>query len=346
VLRAGLSSQARSAIAALFVVLTAFIPLSVRADAISPSPAHRTPVILDTDIGDDTDDCWALVYALKNPQLDVKLITTTCGKQQYRAELIAKFLTIAGRTDIPIGLGAGSDPNAQRRMQNWLGDFTLASYRGQVKRDGAGAIIDVVNASASPVTIIAIGPLNTVGAALKQNAGIAARANLAAMLGSLHVDYGNKPGQALEYNVWRDIDDARAVLAAPWQRIAITPLDTGCAVSVVGTRYYRLLAKGDALVQALLLNSALAHNVKDPAKINFGGSGFDDVAVFLAEGDPSRLAEMQKLKIVVDKHGKTNVDAAGQEMNVATSWNNLNGFLDHLVDTLLLPTSGKTQETP
>jgi inosine-uridine nucleoside N-ribohydrolase len=332
----------------LSFLMLAFLPVHLRAAPVSSSApaAARTPVIIDTDIGDDTDDCWALVYALKDPEIDVKLVTTTCGKREYRGALIAKFLTIAGRQDIPIGLGAGPDPNNKTRMQNWLGDFTLAGYRGTVLQDGASAIIDTVNSSPALVTIIEIGPFNTLGAALEKDPTIAGRANFVAMAGSIHLGYGNAPGQAVEYNVWRDIDDAKRVLSAPWRSIAITPLDTGSSVSIVGARYARLLSAGDPLVGALLLNSALAHNVKDPATINFGGSGFDNVAVFLAEHNPSRLTNLEQLKIKVDDHGRTNIDPSGREMSVATSWKNLDGLLDHLVDTLLLPTSRGKVETP
>ena len=208
------------------------LPLLSRAEA----PA-RTPVIVDTDIGDDTDDSWALVYALKSPGLDLKLVTTTFGKRQYRGALIAKFLTAAGRTDIPVGLGAPGDGDGKTRMQNWLGDFTVASYRGHIFDDGVQALVDTVNASPIPVTIIAIGPLNTIGAALQRDPGIAARANLVAMLGSIRVGYSNHPGQITEYNIWRDIPDAKRVLAAPWRSIAFTPLDTGNSPTIVGTRY-------------------------------------------------------------------------------------------------------------
>jgi inosine-uridine nucleoside N-ribohydrolase len=327
--------------------LMALISAPLRAEPHAPNGAGiRTPVILDTDIGDDTDDCWALVYALKDPELDVKLITTTCGKREYRGALIAKFLTAAGRQDIPIGLGSGPDPNDKTRMQNWLGDFTLASYRGVVLQDGASAIVDTVNASRSPITIIDIGPFNTLGAALKKEPGIASRASFVAMAGSLRIGYGNAPHQAVEYNVWRDISDAKRVLSAPWRSIAITPLDTGSSVSIVGARYARLLSTTDPLLQSLLLNSALAHNATDPAKINFSGSGFDDVAIYLAEQNPSRFANLEALKIKVDDRGKTNIDPDGQQMSVATSWKHLDGFLDHVVDTLLMPASGKTPETP
>ena len=77
-----------------FLVLTA---------AQAESPA-RIPVIFDTDIGDDIDDTWALCLLLKSPQLDLKLVTTTYGKAEYRAKIIARLLTVAKRTDIPVGL--------------------------------------------------------------------------------------------------------------------------------------------------------------------------------------------------------------------------------------------------
>ncbi|HSD27210.1 MAG TPA: nucleoside hydrolase, partial [Vicinamibacteria bacterium] len=42
----------------------------------APATARRIPVILDTDIGDDIDDTWALVLALKSPEIDLRLVVT------------------------------------------------------------------------------------------------------------------------------------------------------------------------------------------------------------------------------------------------------------------------------
>ena len=50
------------------------------------------PTILDTDIGHDVDDVWALAFLLKCPELDIKLITTSTGDTVYCAELVAKML--------------------------------------------------------------------------------------------------------------------------------------------------------------------------------------------------------------------------------------------------------------
>lgn len=72
------------------------------------------PIILDTDIGSDIDDTWALVMLLKlsqgpdssfNGPFDIKLITTCFADTTFRAKLVALALTAANRKDIPIGIG-------------------------------------------------------------------------------------------------------------------------------------------------------------------------------------------------------------------------------------------------
>src|SRR5271165_5713033 len=97
-------------------------PASRAADA---PPARPTPVVLDTDIGDDIDDTWALALLLRSPELDVQLVATTCGKAEYRAKIIARLLTVAGRTDIPIGLGEGGHAGSGGQ-QAWVEKYRLS----------------------------------------------------------------------------------------------------------------------------------------------------------------------------------------------------------------------------
>jgi len=110
--------------------------------------AERIPVIYDSDTGDDIDDTWALVMMLKSPQLDVKLISTDCHKANARAKIQAKLLSVAGRTDVPIGLGPG--PQGSTRQDEWTKDFDLKQYPGKVHKDGVQAIIDTIHASKKP----------------------------------------------------------------------------------------------------------------------------------------------------------------------------------------------------
>jgi inosine-uridine nucleoside N-ribohydrolase len=93
------------------------------------------PVILDTDICWDIDDTWALIMLLNSPELDVRMILTATGNTPLRARLAAKILEIAGRTDIPIGIGLHQDNNGNMQ-DDWVNGYSLSRYPGKVYADG------------------------------------------------------------------------------------------------------------------------------------------------------------------------------------------------------------------
>ena len=55
--------------------------------------AKPIPVILDTDIGNDIDDNWALGLLLKMPELAPKLVLSCTGDTNYRALVAANSST-------------------------------------------------------------------------------------------------------------------------------------------------------------------------------------------------------------------------------------------------------------
>ena len=111
---------------------TAFLGLGV--DIASQPALHgaepvdraRIPVILDTDIGDDIDDTWALALLLRSPEFDLKLVVGDKGKSQYRARLLAKLLQTAGRTDVPVGIGVDLNNGQGGRQEEWLQAYQLS----------------------------------------------------------------------------------------------------------------------------------------------------------------------------------------------------------------------------
>ena len=316
--------------AVVFFLLAAGATSAAAADgAPSSGTVKKIPVILDTDIGDDIDDTWALVMLLKSPKFEVKLVTTTNGKSIYRSKLIAKLLTVARRTRIPIGMGAGGS-EGEGPQQPWVKDFDLAGYKGKVYKDGVQALIDTINAAASPVTIISIGPSQTVAAALQRQPGIAAKASFVGMQGSVYKGYdGGKP--CPEWNVKAAVPAAQKALSAPWRQAIITPLDTCGLVNLSGNRFQKLVASNDPLVKALIESYRIwAKNDKVSASTTL----FDTVAVYLALRRP-KLLEMEELRIKVTDDGMTRVDPAGAKMSVATQWKDLDGYRDLLVKILL-----------
>ncbi len=95
----------------------------------------KIPVILDTNLGTDIDDSWAIAYMLKCPELDVKLITTATGDTTYRAKLCARLLRAGGRTDVPIGIGIPLGA-VKERLYDYANelDFPSAVSQGRTAR--------------------------------------------------------------------------------------------------------------------------------------------------------------------------------------------------------------------
>jgi inosine-uridine nucleoside N-ribohydrolase len=94
--------------------------------------AHRSiPAILDTDIGGDIDDTWALAMMLRSPELDVKLAVTDTGDTTYRARVVAKMLESGGRVDVPIGMGIHLE-DLSCNQADWVAAYDLSSYPGRV----------------------------------------------------------------------------------------------------------------------------------------------------------------------------------------------------------------------
>lgn len=304
----------------------------------------RRPVILDTDIGDDIDDTWALAMLLKSPELDVKLVTADTGDTTYRARLIARLLDVAGRTDVPVGVGL---PNTGRttppRQTAWVEGYDLGHYPGTVHADGVQAIIRTIMDSPELVTLICIGPVPNIAEALRREPGLAARARFAGMHGSFHwhitsnLRLAMEPGQYAEWNVLCDAVAAQAVFAAPWTAAAITPVDTCARVVLDGERYRRVRDSADPLMRAVIENyriwAASMGTSCDPQAQS--SVLFDTVAVHLAH--TTRWLRTRRMGVRVDGEGYTREDAAARPFQVALEWEDYDAYADDLVERLLGP---------
>lgn len=285
------------------------------------------PVILDTDIGIDIDDTWALGYLLCCPELDLKLVTTATGDPEYRARIAAKFLVGMGR-ETPVGIGLASDYEAQPQL-GWVADYDLAGYGGQVHRDGVAALIDFVNQSPEPMTIICIGPLTNIAEAVKRCPDIASKARIISMAGSINKGLQGQPGKIAEYNVVQDIPAAQKVFAAGWP-IRITPLDTCGLVTLNGARYQAVRQADTAVSRLIMENYALWDRFYENGKIEQASSVlFDTVAVHMAYSDD--YLTMETLRLEIDDEGYMRETAAGKDVTCAVDWRDRDAFADLLV---------------
>ncbi|UDF02720.1 nucleoside hydrolase [Asticcacaulis sp. AND118] len=295
------------------------------------------PVIFHTDIGGDVDDTFALLYLLRRPELDLKLVATDAGSPDYKARLTGKLLTLAKRTDVAIAMGRpkGEETGAQ---SDWLGDYRLDDYPGVVRRDAAQAMIDTVMTSPEPVTILSVGPATELAEALKREPQLAKKARFIGMFGSVRIGYkGVAPADA-EYNVKIDPAALRTIFEADWISCAITPLDTCGLVTLDGPDWRKLWDSRDPFAVACIENSKVwlpnaPWMAKDFDLSKQSSVQFDAVAVEMAF-DESRLV-METLPLSVTDEGMTLIDPVkGRPVRVATQWKDLAGFKRELVEAL------------
>jgi inosine-uridine nucleoside N-ribohydrolase len=324
------------------------LPLRLLALAAALCPAlggaaaapQRTPVILVTDIGSDIDDSWALALALRSPELDLKLVVTDPADTQYRAVVAAKFLEESGHAEVPIGIGDNSGPmgDNSKTLLPWISGYDIGKYPGKVYQDGIGALVDAVEKSPVPVTIVAIGPVHSLAMALVRAPDIAAKCRLVGMYGSFDVGYGGGAPSA-ETNVRVDPAALRAVLAAPWRDILLTPLDTCGSVSLGGERYHAIWsATGDPMLRALIESYCIFAPLQTWMKCDYftthSTTLFDCVAVYLAYSED--LVETETIAFKVTDDGYTRRSASGPfKARVAIRWRNRDGFEAQLAGRLL-----------
>ena len=294
----------------------------------------KIPVILDTDIGLDIDDTWALGFLLKCPEFDIKLITTSSDNTPLKAKLVAKFLESVGRTDIPIGIGP-QDNLEKGWLYPWIKDYEILHYPGKVHENGMEVLCSTIMNSPEPLTVIAIGPLGTVAGALKMNPHITENSRFIGMHGSIRIGERGSNSPCGEFNVKSNIEACRDVFQAPWEK-TITPLDTCGNIVLSGVLFERFLNCDNLVVKSIKENYEIWKKKKIPklimAKKNESSILFDTVAIYL--GFSEDLLNIEELKIEITDHGLTQISERGNLVRCATSWKDVQSFKELLVDRL------------
>jgi inosine-uridine nucleoside N-ribohydrolase len=183
----------------------------------------RHPIIFDTDPG--VDDAQAIAIALRHPELELLGLTTTYGNVDvatatHNALLLAE---LAGRGDVPVAQGAAAPlvkrrcpPPAHIHGANGLGDISLPPVKGRADgRSAAQFIVDTVNARPGEVTLVAVGPLGNLAAALQLDPTLIERVKQVVIMGGSIREGGNVTPVA-EANMFNDPHAASRVLTAGW----------------------------------------------------------------------------------------------------------------------------------
>jgi purine nucleosidase len=269
-----------------------FLMILPRGVATAASPA-KTPILLDTDIGTDIDDAFALALILKSPELELLGVTTVSGDTEARARLAAKMLEEAGRSDVPVAAGEPGKPLPIEQTR-WADGFTSRSLLAVKAADFLQAEID---RHPGEITLVAIGPLTNVAALLKKDPGAAKKIKqIVLMGGSIARGYGPDSPAAAEYNIASDPEAARDVFSSGVP-IVMAPLDVTAMLQLDARALHRVFTQLTPLANALtLLYHLWGHQTP---------TLFDPMAVALLL-DPA-LCRKQPMYIEVDAKGFTRV---------------------------------------
>jgi len=179
------------------------------------------PLIIDTDPG--IDDAIAIMLAIASPEVDVLGITSVGGNAgiERTTENSLRLLHLLGRDDIPMAAGAPTPlvradarPDPDTHGEDGFGGVKLEpAPRTADPRPAVQLLVDLIEASAQAVTLVAIGPLTNVaalGAAFPDS--FAKLARIVVMGGGAR-RLGNVTAAA-EFNIWFDPEAAARVFSA------------------------------------------------------------------------------------------------------------------------------------
>ena len=208
-------------------------------------------VIIDTDIGDDIDDAFALALALHSPELKILGVTTAFGNTELRARLVDRYLRAVGRTDIPVHAGV------KTQTDNLM---TQAAYaRREPDRqhaDGVAFLLDEIRKHPGQITLICIGPLFNEQEAIRRDPVTFRKLKRVVMMGgSVYRGYDGENGERrppdAEWNINRDPAGAQALFAAGVP-IFMLPLDS-TQIHFRDAERNAMFAHGSALTDQLTL---------------------------------------------------------------------------------------------
>ena len=292
-----------------------------------PGPAQQSSApqlaIIDTDIGDDIDDAFALALALQSPELRILGVTTAFGDTELRARLLDRYLTAVGRTDIPIAAGVAT---AHDNV------FTQAAYamRHPKRRypDGVQFLLDAIRKHPGEVTVISIGPERNLAAAIEKDAATFRKVKRVVLMGgSIYRGYGEQRPPEPEWNIKCDPKAAQELVASGVP-LFYMPLDS-TQIHLQAADRERIFSFGSPLTDqlTLLYHQWVAHtdnHAPDPTL-------FDPVAVTYAIRP--ELCPAKPIRIEVDDKGFTRPVEGKPNAQVCLE-SDEKGFMDLLLSRL------------
>lgn len=194
----------------------------------------RVRLLIDSDPGmgtpgADPEDGMAILYALNTPGVTLDGVTLVQGNVAVSQSWpnANRLLDLTGRRDVPVHAGAIEPGRPDKRpfQAAWLKQREAMASGGVTSGPPSDTatrfLLETVLGAPGEITLVAIGPLTNVAAAIEADPAFAAAlAGLVVMGGTVEVPGNITP--AAEFNIWMDPEAAATVF------------DSGASITMVG----------------------------------------------------------------------------------------------------------------
>ena len=217
------------------------------------------PILFDTDPG--VDDAQAIAIALRHPEIELLGLTTTFGNVDVdTATHNALLLCQLAEREVPVAQGAAAPMVKARHPApahihgaNGLGDIALPAVSGSPDpRSAPQFIVDTVNARPGEVTLVSVGPVGNLAAALLLDPLLVDKVKRVVVMGGSIREGGNVTPVA-EANIFNDPHAAARVLTAGWP-LTLVGLDVTHRC-VLGPAHMARIAAGQGALGEVLAGS-------------------------------------------------------------------------------------------
>ena len=301
----------KTAILIASLLMTMGMAAARRLAAQSAPDAGPQKIILDSDVGDDIDDAFALALAESSPKLQLLGVTTAWGDTALRAQLAARFLQETGHGDIPVFAGPVTHANSTFTQAKWAeaGPKPAGGWPNAVD-----FILDAIRKNPGQVTLISIAPFTNIGAAIERDPATFRKVRRVVIMGgSLRRGYGDlgylpDHGPEPEYNIMMDIPAAQKLFTSGVP-LYVMPLDS-TQVKLDEVLRSILFSQDTRVTNALVsLYEEWTDSTQNPTPTLF------DAMAVAAAIDPS-LCPTQPMHVEVDARGFTRETPGPPNANV------------------------------
>lgn len=204
-----------------FSILTLWLSLALSASA-AFAQTKPVKVIIDTDLGDDIDDAFAIDLALSSPEFKILGISSAWGDTALRARMLDRMVCETGRGEIKVNTGVPTRSTTPFSQAAWAQAGIEHPHE-----DAVTFLLEQIKAHPGEITLLALGPLTNLGAAIDRDPATFRKLERVVLMGgSVHRGYGPiGTAPEPEYNIARDPRSAQKLLRSGVP-IFMLPLDS------------------------------------------------------------------------------------------------------------------------